>query len=309
MLVVQAAGYGGGSLVYANVQMRPPADLFAAGWPSAYSRPELDPYYDLVAHMPDVAQRRCSGPSRAPRRGPGMKSSAPPSSPPALIWRGRPSSTLATTVPLWPDRAGHRPARLWEAGRVGRADPASQWLRGSARPTGQCRRRPNGAPEQPVDRGAGTGAHGGNRGVPSSGRGGLHRRRHRRRARHLVRERAAHAAIRPGLTSTEPSIRARGHRAERAEHERAAPGGAGPRLGAEAPSMSRRLRPLATSAEGERSRNDHLAVIPRTAAVEICPALLRPPMVRSSGGVRSMAGGRARLPPRWFIVRPGTCTG
>src|SRR5262245_48414552 len=28
MLVVQAAGYGGGSLVYANVHMRPPPDLF-----------------------------------------------------------------------------------------------------------------------------------------------------------------------------------------------------------------------------------------------------------------------------------------
>jgi hypothetical protein len=26
VLVVQAAGYGGGSLIYANVQMRPPAD-------------------------------------------------------------------------------------------------------------------------------------------------------------------------------------------------------------------------------------------------------------------------------------------
>jgi cholesterol oxidase len=54
MLVIQAAGYGGGSLVYANVQMRPPADLFADGWPTPYSRTVLDPYYDLVAHMLDV---------------------------------------------------------------------------------------------------------------------------------------------------------------------------------------------------------------------------------------------------------------
>src|SRR5262245_24575197 len=51
MLVVQAAGYGGGSLVYANVHMRPPADLFDEGWPAPYSRAALDPYYDLVAHM------------------------------------------------------------------------------------------------------------------------------------------------------------------------------------------------------------------------------------------------------------------
>ena len=50
MLVVQAAGYGGGSLVYANVQMRPPSDLFDEGWPAGYSRRALDPYYDLVAH-------------------------------------------------------------------------------------------------------------------------------------------------------------------------------------------------------------------------------------------------------------------
>jgi DNA integrity scanning protein DisA with diadenylate cyclase activity len=32
MLVVQAAGYGGGSLVYANVQMRPPPDVFDHSW-------------------------------------------------------------------------------------------------------------------------------------------------------------------------------------------------------------------------------------------------------------------------------------
>lgn len=54
VLVVQAAGYGGGSLVYANVQMRAPADAFAAGWPPGYSRAALDPYYDLVAYMLDV---------------------------------------------------------------------------------------------------------------------------------------------------------------------------------------------------------------------------------------------------------------
>jgi cholesterol oxidase len=63
MLIVQAAGLGGGSLVYANVQMRPPADLFAGGWPDGYSRPELDPYYDLVAHMLDVAPITPSPPS------------------------------------------------------------------------------------------------------------------------------------------------------------------------------------------------------------------------------------------------------
>jgi choline dehydrogenase-like flavoprotein len=54
VLVVQAAGYGGGSLIYANVQMRPPPDVFDDGWPRGYSRAALNPYYDLVAHMLDV---------------------------------------------------------------------------------------------------------------------------------------------------------------------------------------------------------------------------------------------------------------
>jgi cholesterol oxidase len=58
VLVVQAAGYGGGSLVYANVQMRPPATVFDGGWPSGYSRSELDPYYDLVGYMLDITPVR-----------------------------------------------------------------------------------------------------------------------------------------------------------------------------------------------------------------------------------------------------------
>src|SRR5262249_50363838 len=55
----QAAGYGGGSLVYANVHLRPPGQIFAPappgntkdpeGWPAVYSRDELNPYYDIVA--------------------------------------------------------------------------------------------------------------------------------------------------------------------------------------------------------------------------------------------------------------------
>jgi cholesterol oxidase len=45
--VITAAGVGGGSLVYANVQLRAPADIFEqAPWPQAISRAELDPYYD-----------------------------------------------------------------------------------------------------------------------------------------------------------------------------------------------------------------------------------------------------------------------
>ena len=51
IICVQAAGYGGGSLVYANVAMRPPAEVFEAFWPHPYRRATLDPYFDLAAHM------------------------------------------------------------------------------------------------------------------------------------------------------------------------------------------------------------------------------------------------------------------
>jgi cholesterol oxidase len=44
--VITAAGVGGGSLVYANVQLRAPADVFEQGWPKAIDRATLDPYYD-----------------------------------------------------------------------------------------------------------------------------------------------------------------------------------------------------------------------------------------------------------------------
>ena len=51
VFVVQGAGYDGGSLIDANVQIRPPADVLDGGWPSGYSRATLDPYYDLVARQ------------------------------------------------------------------------------------------------------------------------------------------------------------------------------------------------------------------------------------------------------------------
>jgi cholesterol oxidase len=44
--VLTAAGVGGGSLVYANVQLRAPSEVFERGWPQAIDRAELDPYYD-----------------------------------------------------------------------------------------------------------------------------------------------------------------------------------------------------------------------------------------------------------------------
>src|SRR5882757_3975864 len=41
--VITAAGVGGGSLVYANVQLRAPADVFDRDWPGAIDRAALDP--------------------------------------------------------------------------------------------------------------------------------------------------------------------------------------------------------------------------------------------------------------------------
>src|SRR4051795_6399784 len=43
--VLTGVGVGGGSLVYANVQLRAPDDVFSHGWPAAITRRELDPYY------------------------------------------------------------------------------------------------------------------------------------------------------------------------------------------------------------------------------------------------------------------------
>ncbi len=53
---VQAAGYGGGSLIYANVHLRPPAEVFDARWPETYTKGAvLQEFFDLAAYMLDVA--------------------------------------------------------------------------------------------------------------------------------------------------------------------------------------------------------------------------------------------------------------
>lgn len=52
LLVAQAAGYGGGSLIYANVHLRPAAHVFDERWP--INRTDLEPYYDLAAKMLEV---------------------------------------------------------------------------------------------------------------------------------------------------------------------------------------------------------------------------------------------------------------
>src|SRR3954452_18559682 len=57
--VICAAGVGGGSLVYANVQLRAPKEVFEQGWPDAITRAELDPWYTRTE---DALQPRTTPP-------------------------------------------------------------------------------------------------------------------------------------------------------------------------------------------------------------------------------------------------------
>lgn len=55
MISVQASGWGGGSLAYANVFSRPFDAALSSRWPAHLRRPELDLFYDLAAHMLEVS--------------------------------------------------------------------------------------------------------------------------------------------------------------------------------------------------------------------------------------------------------------
>jgi cholesterol oxidase len=54
MAVVAGAGVGGGSLIYANVSIIPPADVFKAPWPKEITFPELEPFYQTVGEFLDL---------------------------------------------------------------------------------------------------------------------------------------------------------------------------------------------------------------------------------------------------------------
>jgi cholesterol oxidase len=45
---VVCAGLGGGSLIYANVFLEPPDQVFAQGWPAGFDRKRLEPYYAIA---------------------------------------------------------------------------------------------------------------------------------------------------------------------------------------------------------------------------------------------------------------------
>lgn len=48
---VLCAGLGGGSLIYANVFLEPPAQTFTHGWPAGYDRAKLAPYYAVAKEV------------------------------------------------------------------------------------------------------------------------------------------------------------------------------------------------------------------------------------------------------------------
>jgi cholesterol oxidase len=54
MAVIQGAGVGGGSLVYANISVEAKRDTFAAGWPPGITYDTLAPYYAEVGRMMEV---------------------------------------------------------------------------------------------------------------------------------------------------------------------------------------------------------------------------------------------------------------
>jgi cholesterol oxidase len=54
MTVVQGAGVGGGSLVYANISVPANEDTFASGWPSPITFGELQPHYERVGKTMNV---------------------------------------------------------------------------------------------------------------------------------------------------------------------------------------------------------------------------------------------------------------
>lgn len=51
MCVVQGAGVGGGSLIYANVSIEAKPEIFSSGWPAEITYEALKPHYDEVGRM------------------------------------------------------------------------------------------------------------------------------------------------------------------------------------------------------------------------------------------------------------------
>ena len=56
MIVAQGAGVGGGSLIYANVFVRPKPEIFNQGWPPEITYEELAPHYETAGQMLGVQE-------------------------------------------------------------------------------------------------------------------------------------------------------------------------------------------------------------------------------------------------------------
>ena len=56
MRMAQGAGVGGGSLIYANISVVPPPEIFNTGWPGEITYAELLPHYDAVGKFMNVQE-------------------------------------------------------------------------------------------------------------------------------------------------------------------------------------------------------------------------------------------------------------
>jgi cholesterol oxidase len=64
--VVQAAGLGGGSLIYANVWLEPPEAIFDERWPATCKKKDLEPYYAVTKKV--LGARTIPSADNDPRR-------------------------------------------------------------------------------------------------------------------------------------------------------------------------------------------------------------------------------------------------
>lgn len=66
MDAVICAGLGGGSLIYANVFLEPPDEVFDDRWPESCKKPHLTPYYEVAKEV--LGSRPIPSPNGDPRR-------------------------------------------------------------------------------------------------------------------------------------------------------------------------------------------------------------------------------------------------
>ena len=115
---VQAAGYGGGSLIYANVHLRPPREVFDEEWPEEYTVDEqgwsLDAYFDLAAYMLRVvADSAAARQDHAVARRPPRRSRRPAHALVSHAAGGQFREAPTRTPPATPQQACDMRGRCW----------------------------------------------------------------------------------------------------------------------------------------------------------------------------------------------------